>query len=176
MFTENNTAAAFLAVVASKLAGRVHAEEYMRVCADAGHFDLLATVEALETLLDKGVLETSSENGRNYISLGETGKSILPELADMLPPSLAQDAVTEAVREYAALADGVKYRARIEETDGGYLLVAGAYGGEKTTCEVRLALPDEKTALAAKAHFEMNPDKTLANVSAILTGDMEFLL
>ena len=176
MFTENKTVTAFVTVVASRLTGSVRAEDLVRVCADAGHFDVQITAEAFESLLDQGVLETADENGRNYISLGETGKTILPELAGMLPPSLAQDAVTEAVREYAALADGVKYRARIEETDGGYLLAAGAYSGEKTMCEVRLTLPDEKTAKAAKAHFEMNPDKTLANVSAIVTGDMEFLL
>lgn len=176
MFTENNTVSAFVAYVASRLACPVRAEVLVKVCADAGRFDVQQTAEALEEMLGNGVLDTKSENVGMYIVVGEQGMSIMPELAGMLPPSLETDAAEEALREYAALSEGVKYRADIRRTDGGCLLTVGSYVKDAPTCEVRLLLPDEAAAQSAKAHFEAHPDKTLANAAAIVTGDMEFLL
>ncbi len=142
--------------------------------------DVATLTEALESLMESGLLTLEQDGGEKKCAMTQKGKAILPELETMIPPTGLDELKRKVTLAYRALADGTRYFSRVEKADGEgadgkVYLTVGSCAGDAKPAELRLSFETEKQAQAAKRHFDAHPDRVLATVLAAVTGDVSYL-
>ena len=129
--------------------------------------------DVMDRLAHDGLIVSEKRNNTKSCVITKIGREVATELKNGVP----EEAVREVLLEYESISKDIVYSSKVEPaSDGSAYFYGKALPGEIILADFCVRFDDEKTAHLAKHNFDRRPDAVLRAVSAVFSGNADFLL
>ncbi len=154
--------------------GQLSKENLMRIALDGGTAEYFDIAQAIDGLMNSGLVDFVSQNTPDQLYITELGRETLSVFERSLPLSVRRKNQSALLRLLAEIERKRSIKSRIEQKEHGFEVVCTILEGEDTLLEYRLFVPTLIQAQMIVDQFETDPISKYKNILQLLIDEKLF--
>lgn len=159
----------------NKVERPVAPDQLLEICTGSNIVNYFSYNQAVDSMLENGLIEEISHDGENLYNLTEKGKTGAEEFKTMAPKSAREKILAEGLRLFAKIKNENTVSFEITQTEKGCEVKCVCVDNNLKLMELTLFAPDKEQAEVVKSRIRMNPQGLYGKIMDFVIDNEEYV-